>query len=364
MIHIILSILLQAVTAFLLGTLLFDLVHYLLHHCLKSTNQWLQWLGKLHLVHHHFYTPMLQINEKWTAANLRTHAVMEYVVQMTGILVCLSIFSPPAIILAALFQTGLSAAVILYWHGVDPHHQPLSRLPSYVGGPWVTRNYHALHHVYPANYYSSYLKLLDFLLGTGNQITDKTIVMTGTSGALGSKMKSLLEKEGAHIIACKYGLDYTYDNYDKLIEPLTKADVILLCHGSKYEHAQEANCDSFVRIIELFKSLHPTRLTPLEIWAVGSEIECHPTFGIKQIKVYADSKRQYAHYARHYYRDRQIQYRHLVHSAFISRMGPGLMTAGMAAWWSVFLLKRGFRYIPVTYTGFAFINYLRFVFNK
>jgi hypothetical protein len=53
----------------------------------------------------------------------------------------------------------------------------------------------------------------------------------------------------------------------------------------------------------------------------------------------------------------------LVHSAFISPMGPGLMTANFAAAYTLFLLKRGFRYVPVTYTGFAYLNYLRFVFR-
>ena len=103
---------------------------------------------------------------------------------------------------------------------------------------------------------------------------------------------------------------------------------------------------------------------PIEIWGVGSEIECHPCFGIKKIKVYAASKRNFARHARAYFHDRDIQYRHLVHSAFISPMGPGLMTANFAAAVTIFFLKRGFRYVPVTYTGFAFLNYFRFLLNK
>lgn len=159
-------------------------------------------------------------------------------------------------------------------------------------------------------------------------------------------------------------MDYTYDNYEQLKEPLARADILFLCHGSKYEFAQAANCDSYVEIIELFKKVHPRGLAPLEIWGVGSEIECHPCFGIKKIQVYAKSKRNYARYARSYYHDRDIQYRHLVHSAFISPMGPGLMTASFAAKMSMFFIKRDFKYIPVTYTGFAWLNYFRFVFNK
>lgn len=362
MIHII-FIIVEAAAAFLLGTILFDGIHYLLHQFVKSRYSVLQKLSRLHLYHHRFFTPTLQINADFANDNLRGHVMLEYLCQMIGILACLVIFAPAAILLAILFQTALSGMVWFYWRGSDLHHRSYTRLPSYRGGWYVTADYHALHHVHPSNYYSAYIKVIDLLLGTGNQIAGKRLAMTGANGALGSKMKQLLEKEGAEIVTFKYGEDYTYDNYEKLNKPLQSADILLLCHGSKYQHAQQANCDSFVKIIELFKAAQPDRRVPLEVWAVGSEIECHPTFGIKKIQVYADSKRNYARYARAYYRDHQIQYRHLVHSAFNSPMGPGLMSAGVAAWISVFLLKRGFRYIPVTYTGFAFLNYLRFVFN-
>ena len=80
--------------------------------------------------------------------------------------------------------------------------------------------------------------------------------------------------------------------------------------------------------------------------------------------MYAASKRKFARHARTYFHDKNLHYRHLVHSAFISRMGPGLMTAGFAAKMTLFLIKRGFKYVPVTYTGFAFLNYFRFLFNK
>jgi hypothetical protein len=99
------------------------------------------------------------------------------------------------------------------------------------------------------------------------------------------------------------------------------------------------------------------------VWAVGSEIECHPCFGIKNIKIYAASKRHFAQKAHEYFHDRDIQYRHMVHSAFWSPMGPGLMTANVAAMATMFFLKRGFKYIPVTYTGFAYLNYFRFLFK-
>ena len=43
-------------------------------------------------------------------------------------------------------------------------------------------------------------------------------------------------------------------------------------------------------------------------------------------------------------------------------MGHGLMSADTAATVALGLIRRGFRYVPVTYTGIAFLNLLKFVF--
>lgn len=224
-------------------------------------------------------------------------------------------------------------------------------------------SYHALHHLHPRAFFSSYIKVWDVLFGKGHDLAGKRIVMTGANGALGQHMKRLLEKEGASVSAFRYGQDYTYSNYAAFVAAFKTADILFLCHGTKHEETQAANCDSYVALIELYKQVRERGLKPLEIWAVGSEIECHPCFGIKKLYPYAESKRQFARHAWGYYWDRDILYRHLVHSAFTSQMGPGLMSARVAAFMSLFFIKRGFRYIPVTYTGFAVINYFRFYFS-
>jgi len=293
---------------------------------------------------------------------LGSHILLENVVQLCVILFCIALLRPAAVILAATFQLNLFA-MIWYWKGKDPHHRTYSALTRCGGGPFVTAEYHALHHYHFNNYYSSYIKIIDYILGTGHHLTGKHIAMTGASGALGSQMKKFLEREKAIVTCFKYGKDYDYTHYDHLIPALKTTDILFLCHGNKFENAQEANCDSYIKIIELYKKVHEPGVLPPEIWATGSEIECHPCFGIPKIKIYATSKRNYARYARQCYHDKSIQYRHLVHSSFISKMGPGLMTAKFAAFASMFFIKRGLRYIPVSYTGVAFINYFRFLFS-
>lgn len=59
--------------------------------------------------------------------------------------------------------------------------------------------------------------------------------------------------------------------------------------------------------------------------------------------------------------DPHILYRHVVPSAFCSRMGKGLMSGRTAATIAFWLIRRGFRYVPVTCTGIAYLNFIPFV---
>jgi hypothetical protein len=172
----------------------------------------------------------------------------------------------------------------------------------------------------------------------------------------------MLEAEGAaSVTRLSFGRDWSYDDYTKLDAVLKDCDVLVLAHGSKLAHAMEANCTSFVEMIERFKSATSTRRLPPEVWAVGSEIEAHPAFGNADLQVYLESKRAYAAHAWRYYRDPSILYRHIVPSAFTSQMGPGLISGRVAAAIAMFFIRRGFRYVPVTYTGIALLNYFKFI---
>ena len=106
------------------------------------------------------------------------------------------------------------------------------------------------------------------------------------------------------------------------------------------------------------------RLTPPEVWALGSEAEFHGDMGLPELKDYAGSKRAFAQQALGYYRSADVLYRHIVPSSFTSAMGPGPMSADMAVGIALFFIRRGFHYVPVTLTTLAFWNYFRFVRQK
>lgn len=335
----------QTCIAFFVGTVLFDLLHYSLHRWMRSKYKSLRFIGRLHRYHHYFFTAQLQNNMAFSTQNI-IHRLAEYLIQVLGSLLCLLFLNVFPVFVAIILETYF---FIMTWRarGLDDSHIPLSKVFAYQTGVRVPPEYHALHHYHPQNYFASEVRVIDYLLGTGCQLSKKRVALTGASGALGCCLKKLLEQEGAVVTPLKYGLDYDYSNYDNLTNHLKNSDILILSHGSKYDNAQQANCDSFVTIIELFKTLKKDALIPAEVWAVGSEIELEPCFGDAKLLVYAQSKRNYAQNARRYFHDKSIQYRHIVPGSFSSAMGPGLMSANFTAKITIFLIKRGFKYIPI-----------------
>jgi hypothetical protein len=211
----------------------------------------------------------------------------------------------------------------------------------------------AQHSAFPDRYFGF---PFDWLFATGCAVRGRRVAMTGASGAFGAPFKQLLEAHGAIVTPLKFGTDYTYDDYSRADATLKAADILVLAHGAKGDLAMRANCDSFLALIEHFGARG-------EIWAVGSEIEAHPAWGNKDLQIYLESKRAYARRARRFFWDSRFVYRHIVPSAFKSAMGPGLISGALAARWAWFFIARGFRYVPVSYTGIALINYFKFLFR-
>ncbi|KAL6898458.1 hypothetical protein GGI43DRAFT_428204 [Trichoderma evansii] len=251
--------------------------------------------------------------------------------------------------------------------GRDSNHKTYSTVPKnphkFIVGP----EYHALHHVDPAAYMSSTFYLFDWIFGTAYTLKSRRIALTGASGAFG---KAIIRELQAESVACiqqlKFGVDWTYNNYDAAIPTLVNTDILILAHGSKEQDALKANFESAVQLISLFKKHRksdPSQVDLLpEIWYVGSEIELHPTFGFQNLQPYSSSKRAFLPYARKLYDDDSIIYRHIVPAAFQSTMGSAILSAEWAARRAMWWIRRGARFIPVTYTGIAYLHYIKFMF--
>ena len=352
--------LLKSAGLFIVATFVFDVIHFSLHLCLNSRYRWLRTLASPHEAHHVFFDRRLRYHEEVTVPNLLHHVIPEYATQLVVCGLALFVLGPlPVFVVMSIFTALFASAMLL--QGKDHNHIPFSIIPVPRTTYFVRAPYHAMHHVYPDSYLSSYTTLFDGLMGTACQVRGRRVALTGASGSFGSAMGSLLEHAGATVIPLRFGVDWNYEDYSGADAVLESAEILVLAHGAKGEQAMQANCDSFLALFERFKSFALHRQVPVEVWAVGSEIECHPTFGNPGLRSYARSKRAFARAAATLMDDPHVLYRHVVPSAFCSRMGKGLMSGRTAATIALWLIRRGFRYVPVTCTGIAFLNFIPFV---
>jgi monoglucosyldiacylglycerol epimerase len=342
------------------STLLFDVLHWLLHRWGKSRIPLLRKFSRWHWVHHAFLDRKMRVHPELARQNLIFHVLPEYATSMAGTLLFLLVFPWQPVIWIALVRTAM-LVMTMREEGVDYNHMAMKRISGQQGLLWVTPSYHAMHHVHPNSFFSSFANVFDLLFGTGGQIDGRRFLITGASGAFGSAIKARIEKRGGIVETAQHGVDFAPGTYDAIRSKLARADVLILAHGAKREGAWDANYTTFAGLIDLFIEIGRDRLTPPEVWALGSEVELHGDLGMDELKDYSVSKRAFARRALSYYRSPDIIYRHIVPSAFTSRMGKGLMSAGFAASWALFVIERGFAYVPVTLTGLAFWNYFRFV---
>ena len=353
--------LLQAALAFVASTALFDALHWILHKWERSSIPLLRTFSSWHWVHHKFLGLDMQINPAYARANIWFHILPEYLTSMAGTLVFLLVFPWPPIAAVAVIRTVM-LGMTLREEGLDYNHMSMDRVGGQQGLLWVDNNYHAMHHVYPHNFFSSFANVFDMIAGTSCQIEGRRFLVTGASGAFGSAMVATLTRLGGVVETAKSGVDFTAGNYGAMQEKLLRADVLVLAHGAKTEDCWNANNVTFRELTELFIDLGKARLTPPEVWALGSEVEFHGDMGMDELKAYSASKRAFALRARDYYRSDALIYRHIVPSSFTSPMGKGAMTAQAAVSVALFFIRRGFRYVPVTLTGLALLNYFRFRF--
>ena len=285
-----LRLLLQAAALFVVATFVFDAIHYTLHKCLNSRWHWLRRLASSHQAHHDFCDRQLVYHDEEVLSNLVLHVIPEYATQIVICSMALVMLDPVSVLLVIGIFTAIFISVIAM-RGKDGSHQPLLTVPVARESLFVRAPYHALHHVYPDSYMSSYTTLFDMLMGTACQIRGRRIALTGSSGSFGSAMKDLLERAGAVVVPLRFGVDYTYESYAGTDHILATADILVLAHGAKGVQTMQANCDSFLALIDRFKRLTRHRQFPVEVWAVGSEIECHPALGNPELQSYARSKR-------------------------------------------------------------------------
>lgn len=355
---------------YIVGSVFFDLVHWQAHQ--KTRNKLVRWLSRTHAAHHQYFNRQLRFNSRFRHANLVSHMPLEFACQAVGSsaswMVLRRLYPTTACDLLLVMAVQIVRTAVVAWNlGDDSNHIPYRVLPKDKNSLVVGPEYHVLHHIDPQNYFGSMVRVVDMLFGTATTLKGRRVAMTGSSGALGRELAKALQKEQvASVTPLRHGVDWSEDDYAGLASTLAETDILVLCHGTKDTHAAlSVNCASAVSIIELFKQARARtgpELIP-EVWYVGSEAELHGALpGDAVMQAYAESKRAFVPFARAYYDDETILYRHIVPAAFRSRMGSAVVGADWAARVAIWWIRRGAQYVPVTYTGLAFVNYFRFMY--
>lgn len=344
----------QAAFVFVASATIFDALHFLLHRWQRSRFAILRMFSSWHQVHHEFLDKNMKVHPELGWRNFWAHLVPEYMSSMAGTAIFWAVLPMWPVVAILALHTVMFGARILE-EGMDANHMAMDRLDGRRSVFGVNQSFHAMHHINPLGFYSSLVNTFDMIFGTAIALRGKRVLMTGASGAYGSVMRERLIKMGASVDA----LSATSLKDGSPLPDLSVYDLLVIAHGLKNGSPSavwHANHYLPAQIGESYIAATVDRLVPAEIWYVGSESE---VIGISD---YAMSKRNMADYAaKYWFHSDSVTYRHIVPSAFRSPMGWGLMSAKTAVAWSLFLIRRGFRYIPVTYTGIAVLNRLRFV---
>ncbi|KAJ5933045.1 hypothetical protein N7516_007534 [Penicillium verrucosum] len=376
--HDVIPLLLSFFYLLSVGSVFFDAVHYMLHGCNKSSHPFLRYLSRIHRFHHLYFTRHLKFDKKYLQQNRFQALPLELVLQIIGTAlgyIFASLVTPKGVIwitrnqlwITIIFQILRTTFVILS-SGRDTNHITYQTPPKDTNWLFVGPEFHSLHHIYPDRYMGSFVKTFDWIWGTAYSFKGKRIAITGGNGAFGQAIVKELEREerGSCIRKLKFGTDWDHHHFEKALPILSNSDILILAHGSKGEDAVESNCNAAIRLIKLFKEhrvANPACPTLPEVWYVGSEIELHPAWGNKELQRYSRSKRLFLPQARSFFDDPDIIYRHIVPSAFHSPMGAAVLSADWAAKCAIWWIRRGARYIPVTYTGIAWLNYFKFMYR-
>lgn len=342
---------LQALVIFAASTTMFDAIHWALHKWAHSPFKLLRIFASWHQVHHRFLDRGMRVHKSLTKANFWAHLVPEFITTQIGTLAFLLImpWQPVAYIVAVHCWFFLKH---FYDEGVDVNHMAMDRVPGNRGVIRVDPAYHAMHHIQPSAFYSSYINIFDLIFGTALKLDRQRVTILGT-GSLARAMAVQLSKEGATVrLIGREGIsDYSW---------MESTDILVLAVGSRKMDGMLANFSLPVTIAEAFIEQAKDRLVPPEVWGIGSETEM---FGGG---LYAETKQEFAKYAARYWaKNPNVTYRHIVPSAFRSKLnGWAPMGANTVARIAIFLLKRGFMYVPVTMTGLAILNRILFEMRK
>jgi len=314
-------VLVAGLLLFLASTVVFDVVHWLLHQLAASRLAPLRAIGGLHEVHHRFLDRSLRIRLEHQRANLLCHVIPEFLTQLAVSLALLRFVPAPVVGVAVALQ-ALVFAVILRGRGIDVNHRDIEVLRAYEPRYFCLPRYHALHHVHPDAHFSSWIKLFDHAMGTGTSLRGRSVAMAHADTDFGRELAAGLGRSGAGPVAALATPDDS---------ALREADILILADGAPADAAER------IAWVERFAGLAAGRRLPPEVWVAAPE-----------------GARAFERHARRYYDDARLVYRHLV----LPGRAESSARAAALARRALFLVRKGFNYVPCS--GAAAVAFPRF----
>ncbi|MFQ5514041.1 MAG: hypothetical protein ACE5FG_06335 [Myxococcota bacterium] len=330
-----------ALGVFLASTVVFDTIHYLLHRCHDSGWPVLRQLGGLHEVHHRFLDRDLRLHPEYLRANLVHHVIPEYLTHVSFSL-CLLWILPASLVYTTLGLQTLVVLFILSRQGMDPNHVEVARIPAYRPMYLCVPAYHWLHHRHPEAYMSSYIKLFDHLVGTGATLRGRQIALDGAATPFGAALREQLENAGvARVVSLEEMGEAGRARLDSVLQG---SDVLVVADAGR---AAESCAGVARELIERFRELTRERKVAPEVWAVAPA---------------RSGSQDFERYARAYYHDPRLIYRHIVLPERVRSGAEIGWVARACARIALFLIRRGLNYVPITATGLVPLGFLRFRF--
>jgi hypothetical protein len=240
-----------ALPVFLASTVAFDVVHWLLHRLLRARSPWLRALARPHAVHHEWLDGRLRIHPDRQWGNVWCHLLPEYLTQIAFTALVATVL-PPRVVVATLGLQTAVFATLLWQRGLDVNHRPIAVLDAYRPLLFCLPEYHALHHVHPDAHFSAYVKLVDWLVGSGAWLGGRRVTMVGSdTTAFGRALRRRLEQATGLPVREVAGPGAA-------VPPAT--EILVLC-DARDEAA----------IVEPFLHATRSRQLPPEVWCVRAE---------------------------------------------------------------------------------------------
>src|SRR5690606_34793884 len=127
---------LEAGIVFVVSTLIFDALHWLLHRWGRSRNRLLRTFSRWHWVHHRFLDRKMRVNPALVWPNVVFHVLPEFLTGVAGTLLFLLVFPWPPVAVVIAIRVWMLVGTIRE-EGMDFNHMNMDRISGQQGLLWV-----------------------------------------------------------------------------------------------------------------------------------------------------------------------------------------------------------------------------------